>query len=339
MRITPITWFPRLLPAARRWLGPLLLTLSLPAVAAPASAPPVDCPPVAQVPTQEQAQVAAKAARDRGFLWRIQKNDRVSYLYGTIHVGRLEWLFPGPRVMQAIRASDVVALELDMADPAVLSALQSGMAKEAAQPALPPPLEARLRAQVRAACLPEGVVDIASPEMLVLGLVASAARRDGLDPAYAIDPSFAGVAKALKKPVDSLETVDLQLQLLRSSNRDELLDGLDKTLRDLEQGKSRRSLIKVSQVWEGGRFDELASYASWCECQDTEAERAELKQLLDDRNPAMAEHIDRLHAGGRSVFAAVGALHMIGPLGLPKLMRDRGYDVTRIEFRPSGVKP
>lgn len=339
MRTSPSAWFPSLLRSARRWFGPLLLALNLPVVAAPADSATVDCPPAARVPTTERAQALAKAARDRGFLWRMQKDGRVSHLYGTIHVGRVEWLFPGPRTTKAIRDSDVVALELDMEDPAVAGALQSGMAKDTAQPALPPALEARLRAQVRAACLPEGVVDIAAPEMLAIGLVASSARRDGLDPAYAIDPSFAGFAKAMKKPVESLETADLQLQLLRSDKREELLEGLERTLGELEQGKSRRALIKVSQVWDAGRFDELANYAAWCECQDTEAERAELKALLDDRNPAMAERIDRLHAGGKSVFAAVGALHMIGPLGLPQLMRERGYEVTRIDFPSTGVKP
>jgi hypothetical protein len=32
------------------------------------------------------------------------------------------------------------------------------------------------------------------------------------------------------------------------------------------------------------------------------------------------------------VFAAVGALHMVGPLGLPKLMAERGYSVQRVDL-------
>jgi uncharacterized protein YbaP (TraB family) len=34
------------------------------------------------------------------------------------------------------------------------------------------------------------------------------------------------------------------------------------------------------------------------------------------------------------VFAAVGALHMTGPQGLPRLMAARGYLVERIPFPP-----
>ncbi|MGE8202818.1 MAG: TraB/GumN family protein, partial [Variovorax sp.] len=40
--------------------------------------------------------------------------------------------------------------------------------------------------------------------------------------------------------------------------------------------------------------------------------------------------IERLHFGGKRVFAAVGALHMIGPQGLPALMAARGFTVTAV---------
>jgi uncharacterized protein YbaP (TraB family) len=323
-----------LLRSLRRGIGLLLIALGLPAFGAEAAPAPTDCPPLAQAPTPDQVSAAMKTARDRGFFWRIQKDGRTSYLYGTIHVGRFEWLFPGPTLVKAMQASDLVALELDMSDQKVTASLQSGMAKKATQAPLPAELENRLVNQLHLACLPTSLLQQMSPEMLAIALVASSARRDGLDPAYAIDPTFAGVAQALRKPIESLETTDLQLNLLRSGSPQETLDGLDKTLRELEQGKSRRSLLKVSQVWASGDFDQLADYAAWCDCQNSAAEKTEMKQLLDDRNPVMAQRIDVLHAEGKSVFAAVGALHMIGPLGLPKLMGERGYRVERVEFKP-----
>jgi uncharacterized protein YbaP (TraB family) len=52
-------------------------------------------------------------------------------------------------------------------------------------------------------------------------------------------------------------------------------------------------------------------------------------RLLDGRNPGLADAIERLHADG-SVFAAVGALHIVGPQGLPALLKARGFAVTRM---------
>ena len=70
----------------------------------------------------------------------------------------------------------------------------------------------------------------------------------------------------------------------------------------------------------------------WCDCLDTAIEREMMRRLLDDRNPGLADRIDALHRGGAQVFAAVGSLHLFGPLGLPALMEKRGYRVERVGF-------
>jgi uncharacterized protein len=44
----------------------------------------------------------------------------------------------------------------------------------------------------------------------------------------------------------------------------------------------------------------------------------------------MAARIDTLHGDGRRIFAAVGAMHMVGPEGLPALMERRGYTVQKV---------
>jgi uncharacterized protein len=46
----------------------------------------------------------------------------------------------------------------------------------------------------------------------------------------------------------------------------------------------------------------------------------------------LADSIAALHRGGERVFAAVGALHMFGPQGLPALLAARGFEVERVAF-------
>ena len=56
-----------------------------------------------------------------------------------------------------------------------------------------------------------------------------------------------------------------------------------------------------------------------------------MRRLLDERNGPMAERLDALHREGKGkLFAAVGTLHMIGPQGLPALLRERGFTVERV---------
>jgi uncharacterized protein YbaP (TraB family) len=314
----------------RTLLSGLLVVLS--ATLAQAAETPSTCPPPALPPSPAQIQEGMKAARDRGFLWRITRGDRTSYLYGTIHVGRQEWLFPGPEVMAAVRASDVVALELDILDPALGQRLREGMALKAGQ-TLPAPLTRRLQTQLKAACLPDEILTTTSPLMVATTLTMMAGRREGLDPAFGIDAIYAGMARGLGKPVTSLETPELQLDLLLGGTAREIEAAVERALDDLEQGDAGPLVGRMASMWANGQLGELENYEKWCECVETDEDRRMMRRLLDERNPGLAKGIDEVHASGKRVFAAVGSLHMIGRMGLPALLAERGYKVERVDFR------
>ncbi len=53
---------------------------------------------------------------------------------------------------------------------------------------------------------------------------------------------------------------------------------------------------------------------------------------MDARNPLMADKVVKWHAEGKSLFVAVGTLHLIGRLGLPELLKARGFQVERVAF-------
>jgi uncharacterized protein YbaP (TraB family) len=308
-----------------------LAAASLGLLHAAAFAAPQSCPPTASMPTPEQVQAGAKAARDHGFLWRLRKDGRESWLYGTVHVARFEWAFPGPTVLSALKASDTVALELDVLDPEIQRRM-----KEAVSPAaaitLPDSLKQRLQRQAEAECLPPQALDGMSPEMQVATLESLIGRRDGLDPSYGIDIVLDGWARASKKPVVSLETPELQLATLAMPSPAETLEFVDSSLTEIETGQAAPSLKQIAQVWADGNLERLSHYRSWCGCVNTQADRVAMKRLLDDRNPGLADSIAALHGSGQRVFAAVGSLHMIGPLGLPNLLAQRGFEVHAVAF-------
>lgn len=317
-------------PACRALaLVAVLLTTGLSARAQPA---PPACPPSTQVPSAAQVQAAQQAAQDRGFLWRISKDGRHSWLFGTMHLGRLEWLFPGPKLRAALGAADVLALELDITDPAVAQAIGAWAAGQADALALTPALQERLARQVAAACLATGALDGQHPVLRAVTLAVLAARWEGLDAGFGQEVALAGAARSLKLPVLSLETVELQMATLIPSDPAEATEVLVQTLEQLESGAARRVSARLAETWAGGRLDELAQYERWCECITSDEDRAFLRRLNDERNPGLADRIDALHLDGRRVFAAVGALHMTGPQALPALMAQRGYAVEKISF-------
>lgn len=306
-----------------RFLRATLLACLLAPLGAWAQSP-ADCnPPPLAAP--------AGPAHNRGFLWRIAKDGTTSYLYGTLHIGKADWAGPGPQVVAALRTSKVLALEMDPADPQTMQALLAGLARQPDQ-TLEPALEARLGQALAVSCMPGAMAQLLAPEVVTSLLAMDGLRRDGFSSELGTDSLLAQAAHGAQMPVVGLETPQEQVRLVLAESAQERNEGVAEILDDLASGKARRILLLTARMWAESDHAMLQDYTAWCECSDTPQERKMLKSLLDDRNIPMAEGIDRLHRQGQPVFAAVGALHMVGPLGLPAWMARHGYQVQRVDF-------
>ncbi len=339
-RATPGPGWGRLGRQLSEWLGRALLVLLLSGTGAQAGAVETavsDCPPVERQPAPAEVAQAAQRARDHGFLWRLERDGRVSWLYGTLHVGRLEWAFPGPKVAAALRQAKLLALELDVGSPEVqqqIAAARSRSDPQLQSSALPSAVAARLARQLALACIDPEAMAGQSPVMQAVALSVLAARRDGLDPAFAQEFVLAGYARASGLQVVSLEDAATQLDALQGGSPGEKLALVTQTLDQIESGQARSALVRLASAWADGDLETLATYDQWCDCASDETEKAFLTRLNDDRNPGLADRIAALHAQGKPVFAAVGALHMTGAKALPALLRARGFAVERVMLAP-----
>lgn len=313
-------------PKTLRWLRRALPALAVWACAVSAGAQ--TCPPQPQPLTPELFRQAALHARDRGWLWEVRKDGRTSYLYGTLHVGRAQWMAPGPGLQKALQATQVLALELDPLDETIQRELAAGIAN--VQRTLSPATVRRLKAAWAAACLPPEALARGAPELQVIDLMIADAMREGLQPLYGSEVLLSALAKSSGRKVVSLETVAQQLDALLARDDAEAEGLVAETLNDLAQGQGRTVVRKTASVWESGDTAELERYAQWCACLESESERKLFKRLLDDRNPGLAESVDRLHAQGNTVLAAVGAMHLPGVEGMVALMEKKGYVVRRV---------
>lgn len=305
----PTTWFQRLRRGC--WLALLCSTVH------------AACPPPPALPSAEQATAWAAKAPDRGVLWRISKGGHSSYLYGSLHVGRADWAYPGPALRAAWAATEVLAVELDPVD--VMPAL-AAMPREAP---LPAPLARRLEVQAQAACLPPGALG-ALPAMLQLStLVLMQARHDGFDAGFGQDVMLLAWAKADGRPVQSLESVQEQLEAL-SPPPAELQAVVDGSLRQLQRGQVRGPLRRLAEAWARGDLKTLADYPRWCVCADSPTERAWMARVNDGRNGPLAARITALHDAGQRLLVAVGALHMSGEQALPRLLAAEGFTVEAV---------
>jgi uncharacterized protein YbaP (TraB family) len=290
-----------------------------------------DCPPVPKEPTQQQLAAGFRDAKDRGAMWTITKDGRTSYLYGTLHVGKMAWAFPGPKLLQALRETQLLALELDPTDPALQAEMQTASG-QAGKIALSPADQARLDAQADAACVPREALRPMHPLMQGVTYTILSARRDGLDPAFGQEFTLVGFARAQQRPVLSLETVAAQMAVLLPRDAAAARVSFERALADLESGKSRTQLVHISEAWAKGDLDMLGSLEALCACQPTQEEREFSRLLNDERNPHLTLRIAEEHAKGRPILAAVGILHMTGPKAITTLLAQQGFEVRRVSY-------
>ncbi|TXC67365.1 TraB/GumN family protein [Piscinibacter aquaticus] len=226
-------------------------------------------------------------------------------------------------------AEPVLALELDLLDPDTQRRPAAGSGRGPARPcpsrcssassAAPAPNVRRPSSWLR--CAPS------------CSWPRSACSRGGAwgwSRGYGIDASLSALARRDGKTVAALETVDEQLRTISAASPKDLLELARSTLDELDSGRAQKMLEQIARIWALGDHARLARYAEWCDCQRTPAEAAAMRRLLDERHPAMAARLDALHRSGRTVFAAVGSLHLTGSRSLPALMAQRGYRVERM---------
>ena len=285
------------------------------------------CPPEPVAPTPAQVQQAAQQARNRGALWRFSKDGRHGYLYGTVHVGKLEWAIPGSVVARALRESDTIAVEARVLDPAFQASMKEAQ-KPADTPALATPLLARLRAQAAKLCAPWESLQAMPPMMIVMTLTVLEGRWDGLYPDYGVEIVLEGFAKAAGKDVVALETSAVQRGAVMGGSSAEQLAAIEAALIGMENGTARRQLAATANAWARGDLEAVIAPVA----QLSTAERTIVERVIGVRNPGLAARIDELHQSGRRLFATAGILHMVGDNAVPKLLAARGYSVERLAF-------
>ena len=290
------------------------------------------CPPPPATPTADEIQAMVKAAKDRGFLWKYEKSGNSGYLYGSIHMGRREWIVPGPQTMAALQSTGVIALELDILDPKVQAQMSDPSRFGIKSVTLPPPLKLRMETIAKRVCAPVEALAGLHPLMQLITVTMLDARFSDLEMSYGSEMFLAGFARGAKKPIESLETPELQMHALFAGEAQDIFETVESGLTLFETHKQRALTERMVNAWATGNLDELQRYAEWCECMITQTDSKYMKGLLDDRNPHLAAGIDKLSRDGRKVFAAVGSLHMIGPNSVPKLLEKMGYTIERVVF-------
>ena len=269
-------------------------------------------------------------------LWKVSGNglDRPSYVIGTHHLAPLSVKDSIANLQQAIDQTEQVYGEIVMDDannPEILMKMQQAMML---------PADTTLKSfytqaqydTIAAVVKNYMGVDLAlfdklKPATITTQLSVALAMKSlkGFNPQEQLDTWFQTQARQAGKKVGSLETIDMQINVLYNSQtlmRQALL--LYCTATHIEQGVDQS--LRMNQAYMKQDLAELLAIIEEKMSDACDSTPEEISTLIYGRNANWARQFPSIMKQSPTLFV-VGAGHLPGPQGLLKLLQKQGYTV------------
>lgn len=253
-------------------------------------------------------------------LWEVTGEDGArGWLFGTVHALPDGAAWRTPVLETALGDSGLLVVEI-----AELGEGDGGLFEQVAHTPGQPPLSERVEAGERPALIAlmeragadDG--DFSDTESWAAALILSSSVRSS-DPANGVDRALLAEAER----VAGLESYPEQYALFDTLPEADQADLLAAVAEEAARGSSDAMV----EAWLTGDLDALDATSS-----GGMLDHPGLREvLLVQRNRRWAAEIGAMLANSERPFVAVGAGHMLGEDGLPALLADAGYTLTRIQ--------
>lgn len=272
--------------------------------------------------------LAAAAAEAGPALWEVEGRGNRVFLFGSVHV-----LPPGGFSIEGALAdawaeAGTVCLEVDTSQvpESEIAALTLARAIDPEGRSLFDLLGAnadRARAMAAAAGIELAPFAPFEPWFAGLTIALVALQQHGYDVEHGVEKVIEQAMERDGKKRCGLETIDQQLGFLDGLEPDLQHEILLQTL--AEAGDVEAEMRAMLSAWQQGDTDALARQLE----EDFRDYPGLDERLIYERNARWAEQLEAMLDGGDDVLLVVGALHLVGPRGLPALLGQRGYEVRR----------
>ncbi|MFY0253670.1 TraB/GumN family protein [Chitinophaga sp. 30R24] len=263
----------------------------------------------------------AQQSLEKSLLWEISGNglEKSSYLYGTIHmICEKDFVMPD-KAKQAFGKAEQLVIETNIGDPKTQEIMQKVMLSDT-------PLSKKLSQQnydtvdavLKKVC---GVpLQVFENYKLVMTLVLLAQKSFSCEQPMSFEKAFLDMAQTASKPVGALEGIEEELDYFIKSYTDEEIISQIK-LFDSNKAEMNRLLF----FYKDQNLDSIYRFMTAPNQMDANT----IHWLLEVRNNNWAVRMPEMMKN-KSCFFAIGAAHLVGPMGMIRLLRDKGYTVKPV---------
>ena len=261
-------------------------------------------------------------------IWVVKGPHATVFLFGTVHALDKERPWRSAKIDAAIQQSQTLWLEIPNADdPASLQPIMLELGLDMAHPLsskLTPDQMTKL--SKAAAAIPGGAAVLEPMRPWLAGMMLSLAPvlQAGYDPESAVELQLKPEFTKAGKPVKGFETAEQQIHYFADMTEEAQLDFLLSELDDSD--KAVDQFKELIAAWYAGDTEKLEAINN----AELQKKHPDLFQVLVvKRNQNFTAQIKEMLKGEGVSFVAVGAGHMVGKYGVPALLEQQGYKVTR----------
>ena len=272
--------------------------------------------------------LAALPARADPALWVVHKNGATVYLFGTIHILPAHTRWMDNRIGAALSQSTELWTEADIGNLAgnVAALRHYGLgATHSTESLLPPEYRERFRRDTALSGMPPLLFANARPWLAEILLDAAALQHAG-PVVMGAESTLLAYAHEHQMATPTFETLDQQFAMLADMPEAAQISALEQEIDEFNGAGPE--FAKLLAAWQSGDVDTLDRLTN----QDMRKhQEASWTELILRRNEGFAQKIAERLQGSGTAFVAVGAAHLCGSTGVPALLKNQGFDVTRVQ--------
>jgi len=263
-------------------------------------------------------------------VWKVQKDESIIYLGGTFHLLR-QSDFPLPMEFdKAYRASDILVFETDLGklhDPSTQQKLMSkAMYTDGStiENHLSPQTYSLLNEYCASKGIPLAAIKQFKPSIVVVTITVMELAKLGVTQ-EGVDLFFYQLAAGDNKTVEGLETVEEQIHFVVGMGEGNEDAFVTHSIKDLESIKQKyESMVDAWKTGDAKKLNDLM-------VAELKSKTPKLyKELIADRNENWLPMIDAYQKTLQKEFILVGVGHLVGPDGIVKALRKKGYKVEKL---------
>lgn len=267
----------------------------------------------------------------KGFFYEIENKNNKVYMLGSIHIGKSSMYPIDQNIINSLKDSDKIFMEIDLTNQEKLKEMQEKMYYKdggSLKNDLGEELFARVANIFKDFGMTEDQVNKLKPWAIYNSLSVDP-KGEVATATYGIESYFLALSLLNNLELGELESVDFQSDLLSNFDKESYISMIKNLTDEIEKNGYKNinaGLNEMLSAWEIGNKDKMISLLS---SDGDEASEKFNEALLSERDKNMAKKIDAMlkEDGENTYFILVGAAHLVPENSVTGILKNMGYEV------------